>query len=65
MKKSGDEVPDWMLNLKQCDIKEWKKIEKVPLKRKIITTQPKKNIPKRFLKNMQKTMNRNARNLPQ
>jgi ATP-dependent RNA helicase DDX52/ROK1 len=41
MKKSGDDVPDWMLNLKQCDIKEWKKIEKLPLKRKIITTQPK------------------------
>jgi hypothetical protein len=39
-------------------------MEKAPLKRKIITTQPKKNMPKRFMKNMQKNMNKNAKNLP-
>lgn len=58
MKKSGQEVPDWMFKLPQCDTKEWKKLEKVPLKRKIITSQPKKEIPKRFLKSMEKRMGR-------
>lgn len=27
MKKSGSEVPEWMLKLKQCDSKAWKKLE--------------------------------------
>ena len=56
MKKSGDEVPEWMLKLKQCDKKEWRKIEKVPLSRKPITTEPKAEMPKRFLKKMEKNM---------
>ena len=30
MKKSGEEVPEWMLSLKQCDNKTWKKLEKEP-----------------------------------
>ena len=58
MKKSGDDVPDWMLKLPQCETKEWKKVEMIPLKRKIISTTPKQNAPKRFLKNMQKHMNK-------
>jgi ATP-dependent RNA helicase DDX52/ROK1 len=33
MKKSGHEVPEWMLNLKSAHNKEWKKIELKPLKR--------------------------------
>lgn len=38
MHKSGDKVPEWMLKLPQCDNKSWKKLEKVPLKRKSIST---------------------------
>lgn len=64
MKKSGDEVPEWMLNLKQTNNKTWKKLEKRPIKRQAITTEPKKYIPKRFLKNMQKNMNRSGRFQP-
>jgi len=56
MKKSGDNVPEWMLKMKQCDQKEWKKLEKVPVSRKPITTQPKAQMPKRFLKKMEKNM---------
>ena len=33
MKKSGDVVPEWMLNLKQTNNKTWKKLEKKPIKR--------------------------------
>ena len=36
MKKSGEDVPEWMLSLKQCDNKTWKKLEKVPTKREFI-----------------------------
>jgi hypothetical protein len=56
MKKSGSDVPEWMLNLKQCDQKEWRKVEIKPIRRKLITTAPKKKIPKRFLKAMEKNM---------
>ena len=58
MKKSGDDVPEWMLNLEGCDSKEWKKLEKVPIKRNLITTEPKPQVPKRFLKRMEKNMRR-------
>ena len=51
-------MPDWMLNMKQCDMKEWKKIEKVPISRKLITTEPKSKMPKRFMKKMEKNMRR-------
>lgn len=60
MKKSGDDVPEWMLNLKQCDNKLWKKLEKVPIRRKKISTAPKEHMPKAFLKKMQKNMNRSG-----
>lgn len=56
MKKSSDHVEDWMLNLKQCETKEWKKLEKRPISRRRITTAPKPTIPKRFLKKMEKNM---------
>lgn len=56
IKKSGDKVEDWMLNLKACDSKDWKKLEKKPLRRKLITTAPKPTMPKRFLKKMEKNM---------
>ena len=55
MKKSGDNVPQWMLELKQCDPKEWRKLEKKPPSRKPITTAPRAELPKRFLKQMEKT----------
>ena len=61
MKKSGDDVPDWMLKLKQCDPKDWRKLEKAPPSRKPITTAPKAQIPKRFLKSIEKTMKKRAR----
>mmetsp|Transcript_31121 Transcript_31121/g.47566 ORF Transcript_31121/g.47566 Transcript_31121/m.47566 type:complete len:96 (+) Transcript_31121:1737-2024(+) len=50
-----------MLKLKQCSNKEWKKIEKKPLRRKVITTRPKKEMPKKFMKNMEKNMRRAER----
>jgi hypothetical protein len=31
MKKSGLDVPDWMLKLKQTSVKRWKEVEKQPL----------------------------------
>ena len=33
MKKSGHDVPEWMLNLKSAQNKEWKKVELRPIKR--------------------------------
>ena len=65
MKKSGDDVPDWMLNLKQCETKEWKKIEMMPIRRKLITTKPKEKTPKSFLKNMQRNMNKHNAKIAQ
>lgn len=38
MKKSGHEVPEWMLNLKSSSNKEWKKVETRPIKRRTIST---------------------------
>jgi hypothetical protein len=38
MKKSGEDVPSWMLELKSCDSKDWKKLEKKPTVRKIINS---------------------------
>ena len=60
MKKSGDEVPEWMLKLKQCDNKQWKKLEKVPTRRALISTAPKANMPKRFIKQMEKNMKKSG-----
>uniref|UniRef100_A0A7S3CMN0 RNA helicase n=1 Tax=Strombidium rassoulzadegani TaxID=1082188 RepID=A0A7S3CMN0_9SPIT len=56
MHKSGQEVQDWMLKLPQCETREWKRVEKVPTVRKIITSRPKANVPKRFLKKVEKNM---------
>ena len=56
IKKSGDDVPEWMLSLKPCDNKTWKKVEKKPTNRKTISTKPKEHMPKRFLKQMEKNM---------
>lgn len=52
MKKSGHEVPEWMLNLKSAQNKEWKKVEKMPIKRKTISTDIKKNTDYKFIKRM-------------
>jgi len=60
MKKSGEIVPEWMLNLKQCDNKAWKKVEKKPTSRKTITTKPREHMPKKFLKEMDKHMKRSG-----
>jgi hypothetical protein len=60
MKKSGDDVPEWMLNLKSKDNKSWKKLEKAPIYRKNIITKVKEHAPKRFLKQMEKNMRRSG-----
>jgi len=43
MKKSGHEVPEWMLKLKSAQNKEWKKVEARPIKRQTISTSIGKN----------------------
>ena len=48
--KSGGAIPKWMLNLKGADNKEWKKLEKKPIKRKTISTDIERNTNKRYLK---------------
>jgi ATP-dependent RNA helicase DDX52/ROK1 len=48
MKKSGVEVADWMLNLKAATSKQWKQLEKKPIKRKTISTDMARNTNKRF-----------------
>lgn len=54
MKKSGHEVPDWMLNLKSAHNKEWKKIEVKPLKRQTISTSIRANTDFKFLKQLRR-----------
>jgi len=54
MKKSGHEVPEWMLNLKSAHNKEWKKIEVKPLKRRTISTSVRANTDFKFLKQLRK-----------
>jgi ATP-dependent RNA helicase DDX52/ROK1 len=54
MKKSGHEVPEWMLKLKSAQNKEWKKVEKMPIKRQTISTDTYKNTDWKFLKRMKK-----------
>ena len=58
MHKSGHEVPEWMLNLKGAANKEWKQIEKKPVKRKTISTSIEKNTNKRYLKLIKKDARR-------
>lgn len=48
MKKSGLDVPEWLLKLKPATSKRWKQIEKRPLKRKTISTDVDRNTNKRF-----------------
>lgn len=54
MKKSGADVPDWMLNLKPPTRKEWKEREKKPPWWKTISTDQDKNSNKKFIKMMKK-----------
>ena len=58
MHKSGQDVPQWMLNLKGAANKEWKQIEKKPVKRKTISTSIEKNTNKRYLKLIKKDTRR-------
>ena len=58
MKKSGLDVPEWMLKLKAAPSKRWKEIEKKPVRRKTISTDIKKNTNKRFKKLIQKDAKR-------
>ena len=58
MQKSGQEVPDWMLNLKGAANKEWKAIATKPVRRKTISTSVEKNTNKRFLKLVKKDARR-------
>ena len=55
MKKSGQDVPEWMLKLKSAANKEWKKVEKRPIKRQTISTEIKKNTDFKFIKRMIKS----------
>ena len=50
IKKSGGDIPEWMVNMKGADNKGWKQLEKKPLKRKTISTDIDKNSNKRVLK---------------
>lgn len=54
IQKSGGEVPEWMINLKGADSKEWRKLEKKPLRRKNISTDIEANTNKRVLKKIVK-----------
>lgn len=56
MKKSGHEVPEWMLNLKSAGNKEWKKIENKQIRRKSISTSIRDNTDFKF----QRQLRRNA-----
>ena len=61
MQKSGHEVPDWMLKMKGSvggSNKEWKKLEKKPLRRKTISTSVEKNMNKRQAKQIKKDARR-------
>ena len=65
MHKSGQDVPEWMLNLKGADNKEWKKIATKPVRRKSISTSIDKNTNKRFLKLFKKDARRIQRKTEQ
>jgi ATP-dependent RNA helicase DDX52/ROK1 len=54
MKKSGHDVPQWMLELKSANNKEWKKVETKPLKRQTISTDYKRNTDYKFVKKLKK-----------
>lgn len=56
MKKSGHDVPEWMLQLKSAQNKEWKKVEKLPMKRRSISTAMKDNTDWKSIKRMEKDM---------
>ena len=60
MKKSGEEVPEWILSLKACDNKAWRKLEKEPTQRKLISKKAKDHLPKAFLKNMDKHIKKHS-----
>ena len=47
-------MPEWMLELKGANNKDWKKLEKKPNKRKTISTDIAKNTNKRFNKLLMK-----------
>lgn len=60
MKKSGSDVPEWMLNLRAPSRKDWKIREKKPPRRKTISTDIEKNSNKFFAKAMKrKKINKN------
>ncbi len=64
MKKSGCDVPEWMLKLKAPDRKRKKELEKHPVRRKRITTEVTAHVDKGYqkkLKNLQKQMDKAKR----
>jgi len=65
MKKSGSDVPEWMLNLKPPSWKMWKEIEKKPLKRRTISTDQSKNTNKKYVAMMKKRKVRKSYQAPQ
>lgn len=62
-KSGGSDVPDWMLNLKSADSKEWKKLETKPMRRRHISTDIERNTNKRTLKMIQKDTARISKGL--
>eukprot|EP00347_Sterkiella_histriomuscorum_P001339 403372410 len=54
LKKSGLDVPDWMLTMKPATSKRWKEIEKKPVHRRTISTDIEKNTKQRFQKQILK-----------
>ena len=58
MHKSGHEVPQWMLDMKGADNKDWKQLQKKPVKRKTISTNIEKNTNKHHLRLIKKDARR-------
>jgi len=63
IQKSGGDVPEWMVNLKGADNKEWRKLEKKPVKRKNISTDIDANTNKRMIKKIKKDTKQNLRKM--
>lgn len=54
MKKSGCEVADWMLNLRAPSRKQWKDLEKKPLKRSTLSSEIDKNVDKQVIRELKR-----------
>ena len=58
MKKSGCDVPDWILELKQPTRREWKLLEKKPIKRATMSTDIDRNVDKKVERELNRVSQR-------